>query len=153
MTPTAFCRTALIAVALLAAAAAPAMAEHWHEPGTAPCYAPSHVQPYAPVGVAPTGPAWQDRHVGPAIVLPCHIWPRNLTPLRNDRYLPLACLERFRVGTGTLDLFEDGCLERQGVRVRDLPDRCGVTLRTGHDVLRGYDPACLRDAGYRMAGD
>lgn len=66
---------------------------------------------------------------------------------RND--LPRQCLQTVDTRFGTYRLFGKSCLERDYARVNRLPDRCAVRLYTEDGPRSGFDPLCLRDAGYR----
>ncbi|SMY08308.1 hypothetical protein [Flavimaricola marinus] len=95
---------------------------------------------------------------GPVIIMPSHgqapQHPHNpQTPTRPTvSNLPLACLQTVTVNRGDVRLMEARCLDAEGVDVRALPNRCGVALHTRNGIVRGFDPTCLGDAGYRLAG-
>jgi hypothetical protein len=59
-------------------------------------------------------------------------------------------LRRFETRFGDHRMFMRRCLQRSDVRVRDLPNRCEVRLFTDNGPRNGFDPACLRQAGYRI---
>jgi hypothetical protein len=84
---------------------------------------------------------------------------RDLTPQRpagwetgNNRNvaLPRTCMQQIETRSGNHSMLMSRCLQRNDVRVRDLPNRCEVRLFTDNGPRNGFDPACLRQAGYRI---
>ena len=147
-----------IATVAMAAALLTAPALHAQGLGAESAYGPSG-QAVTPPRHAPT-PERGGRAVvvtpGPVVVLPGHpaMPPRHPVVWGGcGRYLPVRCLRTYSFATGTLRLFEARCLEDAGVTTRDLPPASAVTVRVGGQVIEGYDPVRLREAGYRMAGD
>lgn len=66
------------------------------------------------------------------------------------RVLPGECL---RVTEGRRDdriVFPEQCLNRAGIRDRDLPGRCETRLRTRSGRLDVYRARCLADAGWSL---
>lgn len=63
--------------------------------------------------------------------------------------LPRACLTRVETRFGTHRILGRNCLRRNDVNVRNLPRNCAVRLHSNGNVRRGFDPQCLRDAGFR----
>ncbi|WP_296427407.1 hypothetical protein [Yoonia sp.] len=67
----------------------------------------------------------------------------------NGRWvLPSTCMRDVQTRFGTVRMFGQRCLEQNYRQVNSLPDRCAVRVYTGNGPRRGFDPLCLRDAGY-----
>lgn len=140
-------RAALCAAALMLSAGTPVVAEAWYDPGHEP------VRPFVPVGV----PQTPDRYAHPVIIQPAPVIVLPFQPgysFFSAPRLPASCLQAVHLtGTGRITLFESDCLAHRHINLRSLPLQCSVTLRTVQETVRGYDPGCLRDAGYRLSGD
>lgn len=71
--------------------------------------------------------------------------------------LPAYCLTRVRTGNGPVRMFDKRCLKRNYRQADRLPQACRVTVRSwgqGQQLRRlGYDPLCLRNRGFRVAGN
>lgn len=65
------------------------------------------------------------------------------------RTVPYQCLQTVQTRFGTQRLFGQHCLQRSYRHVNSLPERCVVQLYTFDGPVRGYDPLCLQDQGYR----
>lgn len=83
---------------------------------------------------------------------PVHVPAPAAVPTQ-DRYLPLACVDGIELGDEDLYVFDSACMRNRGISLRDLPAQCAVSIRISGDSARGYNPVCLRQAGYRLAGD
>lgn len=67
----------------------------------------------------------------------------------NDRRaLPRECLRGVETRFGTQRMFLQRCLEQNYRHVNSLPGRCAVRVYTNNGPRQGYDPLCLREAGY-----
>lgn len=78
--------------------------------------------------------------------------PRNVKPLpkRVARYdLPQRCLRTFNA-YGQRPLLGTGCLNKHYKHANSLPQECKVGFWNGKKVKRAYEPACLRQQGYRV---
>ena len=75
--------------------------------------------------------------------------PRHDRSSRRAQVLPRACLTRVETRFGTHRILGRNCLRRNDVNLRSLPRDCAVRLRSNGNVRRGFDPQCLRDAGFR----
>ena len=77
--------------------------------------------------------------------------PRHRNDTRNarNRDLPRTCLRGIETRFGTQRMFVQRCLERNDVRVNRLPNRCAVRVISTNGPRRGFDPLCLREAGFR----
>ena len=75
----------------------------------------------------------------------------NGHPRRQDnrKVLPSACVREIQTPYGDHRMFMRRCLERNAIRVSQLPDRCEVRLFTNDGPRNGFDPACMRQEGYR----
>lgn len=69
---------------------------------------------------------------------------------QNRMTLPGDCLRGVQTRFGTQRMFIRQCLTRNDVRLRDLPRRCEVRAYTNDGPRNGYDPLCMREAGYRI---
>lgn len=74
--------------------------------------------------------------------------PRQRDHVRN-RELPRQCLRSIETRFGTQRMFTQRCLERNYARVNRLPERCAVRVYSDNGPRSGFDPLCLREAGYR----
>jgi len=68
-------------------------------------------------------------------------------PSRNT--LPQACLTPVGTSYGTFRVFERNCLRQRYAYASGLPRQCSVRLFSNRGPVRGYDPRCLRENGYR----
>ena len=76
-----------------------------------------------------------------------HGW-GNLNRQNNRRELPGECLRGIETRFGTQRMFVQRCLERNYHHVASLPARCAVRVYSNDGPRQGYDPLCLREAGY-----
>ena len=76
--------------------------------------------------------------------------PQHPINLGNQQRLPQSCVRRIETRYGEHRMLLRRCLQRSDIRVRDLPNRCEVRLFTDDGPRNGFDPACLRQAGYRI---
>lgn len=67
------------------------------------------------------------------------------------RVLPRQCFMQVRTRYGEHRFFGRRCLERNFAGFSQLPRACAVRLITDRGPRAGYDPACLRDKGYRRS--
>lgn len=68
----------------------------------------------------------------------------------NDRRtVPSACLQTVDTRFATQRLYGQHCLERNYRHVNSLPERCAVRFYTSAGPVRGFDPLCLQEHGYR----
>jgi hypothetical protein len=75
---------------------------------------------------------------------------RNRGHDNNGRWvLPGDCLRTVENRFGSQRMFEQRCLERHYRHANRLPERCAVRVFTSDGPRNGYDPLCLREAGYR----
>lgn len=65
------------------------------------------------------------------------------------RVLPEACFQAVETRYGTQRLFGLRCLERNYRHVNRLPENCAVRLYASNGPVRGFDPLCLREEGFR----
>lgn len=89
---------------------------------------------------------------GPIIILGDGPGRRDEREERRDGYLPQSCLQTYEVSGRSVRLFEADCLRASHIENRELPRACQVSVRTSEGRVNGYDPSCLRDEGYRLAG-
>lgn len=66
----------------------------------------------------------------------------------DSRRLPPACLTDWPVRSGTVRLHDPDCLAARFGRAEELPLDCAVTIRSRGRFVSGFDPACLREAGW-----
>ncbi len=72
-------------------------------------------------------------------------------PNRVARYnLPQRCLRTYRAYSGTRPLLAPNCLNKHYKHANNLPQQCKVGFWNGKKVKRAYEPACLRQKGYRV---
>ncbi len=94
-------------------------------------------------------PSRQYHHVykEPKIVHP-HVRP---VPKRVARYdLPHRCLRTIKGYGPNRQLLGPKCLKKHYKHANSLPNQCKVGFWNGKKVKRGYEPACLRQQGYRV---
>ncbi|WP_170457356.1 hypothetical protein [Ruegeria arenilitoris] len=84
----------------------------------------------------------------PQNVRPDHIRP---LPRRVARYdLPQRCLKTYNGYSKKRPLLGPNCLEKHYKHANSLPQQCKVGFWDGKKVRRAYEPACLRQKGYRV---
>ncbi|UWR06836.1 hypothetical protein [Ruegeria sp. B32] len=84
----------------------------------------------------------------PQNVRPDHIRP---LPRRVARYdLPQRCLKTYNGYSKKRPLLGLNCLEKHYKHANSLPQQCKVGFWDGKKVKRAYEPACLRQKGYRV---
>ncbi|WP_170372960.1 hypothetical protein [Ruegeria arenilitoris] len=84
----------------------------------------------------------------PQNVRPDHIRP---LPRRVARYdLPQRCLKTYNGYSKKRPLLGPNCLEKHYKHANSLPQQCKVGFWDGKKVKRAYEPACLRQKGYRV---
>jgi len=72
-------------------------------------------------------------------------------PPRVARYdLPQKCLRIYEQYSKKRPLLRPKCLERHYKFADSLPKQCEVGFWDGKKVKRAYEPACLRQRGYRV---
>lgn len=76
-------------------------------------------------------------------------WTGRPRPAGNRNVLPSECLGQIDTRYGDHRMYMSRCLERHQVWVAQLPRRCEVRLFTNDGPRNGYDPACMRQEGYR----
>ncbi|MEX0327484.1 MAG: hypothetical protein AB3N07_02080 [Ruegeria sp.] len=77
----------------------------------------------------------------------------NARPLpdRVARYdLPQRCLRTYKNYSGSRPLLGPSCLNKYYKHAGKLPNQCKVGFWNGKQVKRAYEPACLREYGYRI---
>jgi len=73
-------------------------------------------------------------------------------PDRVARYnLPQRCLRTFPSYSNSRPLLGPSCLKKHYRHAGSLPNQCKVGFWSGNKVRRAYEPACLRQHGYRVA--
>ncbi|MEM1006103.1 MAG: hypothetical protein AAF496_02155 [Pseudomonadota bacterium] len=71
-------------------------------------------------------------------------------PRRVARYdLPQRCL-RTHEGYGQRPVLGTQCLDRHYKHANSLPEQCKIGFWNGKKIRRAYEPACLRQQGYRV---
>ncbi len=78
---------------------------------------------------------------------------RDLRPLPRKvaRYdLPQRCLRTYKGYSRTRPLLGTSCLNKHYKHSNSLPPQCKVGFWNGTKVSRAYEPACLRQKGYRV---
>ncbi|MFK7750977.1 MAG: hypothetical protein AB8B51_00365 [Sedimentitalea sp.] len=83
------------------------------------------------------------------------VQPQNVRPQpqRLSRYnLPAECLANFTVNRTTKRLFGARCLTNKYRFAQSLPYACQYQFRTAGVTRTTYEPVCLRERGYRVAG-
>ena len=78
--------------------------------------------------------------------------PRHVRPLPKHvaRYnLPRRCLRHYD-SFPQRPLLAPKCLDRHYKHANSLPRQCKVGFWNGNKVRRAYEPACLRQKGYRL---
>ncbi len=76
--------------------------------------------------------------------------PRGERP-RDQFAVPRRCLATFQTRTGSVRMFERGCMRENYRRVAQLPRSCAVRSVTRVGARGGWDPQCLRDEGYYIS--
>ncbi len=72
-------------------------------------------------------------------------------PDRVARYdLPRRCLRTFKNYSNSRPLLGPSCLKKHYKHAGGLPNQCKVGFWNGNKVKRAYEPACLRQYGYRV---
>ena len=72
-------------------------------------------------------------------------------PHRVAKYdLPHRCLRTFDHYSPRHSLLGPGCLKKHYKHANSLPKKCKVGFWNGKKVRRAYEPACLRQHGYRV---
>jgi len=67
--------------------------------------------------------------------------------------LPARCLVGVNTLHGEVNLFARRCLMQNYHHVNRLPARCEISVRNVRGNMRhGYEPRCLRQAGFRVEG-
>lgn len=80
--------------------------------------------------------------------------PHHVRPLpeRVARYsLPQRCLRTFKAYSHNRPLLGTRCLSKYYKYSNSLPRQCKVGFWNGKEVRRAYEPACLRQEGYRVS--
>ncbi|WP_120634069.1 hypothetical protein [Ruegeria sp. EL01] len=80
------------------------------------------------------------------------ITPQPVRPLPQHvaRYdLPQRCLRTFKA-YGDRPLLGPNCLKKHYKHANSLPQQCKVGFWNGKKVKRAFEPACLRQQGYRV---
>ncbi len=78
-------------------------------------------------------------------------YPVRPLPKRVARYdLPQRCLRTFQNYSSRHPLLGPKCLNKHYKHARSLPHQCKVGFWNGKHVKRAYEPACLRQHGYRI---
>lgn len=72
--------------------------------------------------------------------------PRNVA--RYD--LPQQCLRNYNAYSNNQPLLAPNCLKKHYKHANSLPQECKVGFWNGKKVKRAYEPACLRQQGYRV---
>ncbi len=67
---------------------------------------------------------------------------------RNRMVLPRNCVKTLDTQYGSYRLFQRNCMRQNHRFVSDLPRRCKVRIATHNGPRNGWDPRCLREAGY-----
>lgn len=84
----------------------------------------------------------------PQDVRPNHIRP---LPKRIARYdLPQRCLKTYKSYSKKRPLLGTSCLQKHYKHANSLPQQCKVGFWNGTKVKRAFEPACLRQKGYRV---
>ncbi len=72
-------------------------------------------------------------------------------PDRVARYdLPYRCLRTYDGYSSDRQLLGPKCLQKHYKHANSLPNQCKVGFWNGNKVKRAYEPACLRQKGYRV---
>ncbi|WP_171101398.1 MULTISPECIES: hypothetical protein [unclassified Ruegeria] len=82
-----------------------------------------------------------------------HAKPHHVRPLPKSvaKYnLPQRCLRTFKGAGHHRPLLGERCLGKHYKHASSLPYQCKVGFWNGKRVNRGYEPACLRQYGYRV---
>ena len=78
-------------------------------------------------------------------------YPVRPRPQRLARYdLPHRCLRTIKGYGPNRQLLGPKCLKKHYRHANSLPNQCKVGFWNGKKVKRGYEPACLRQQGYRV---
>ncbi|GAB4543883.1 MAG: hypothetical protein Tsb0024_14820 [Ruegeria sp.] len=86
--------------------------------------------------------------VQPPVRRPHHVRP---LPPRVARYdLPQQCLRVFKHYSTERPLLATKCLDKHYDYSASLPQQCKVGFWNGKKIKRAYEPACLRQKGYRV---
>ena len=89
--------------------------------------------------------------IHPKVVHPKVVHPRPVPP-RVSRYdLPGQCLRNYRVNHDNVRLLGAACLRKNYRQVNALPYACQLQISGRSGSQTGYEPACLRERGYRIA--
>lgn len=74
--------------------------------------------------------------------------PRHPNGIRDNKVLPRACLRNFDTRFGNIRMFQRNCMRDNYRFVNNLPRSCTVRIATYNGPRNGWDPLCLRQAGY-----
>ncbi|NOE28042.1 hypothetical protein [Ruegeria sp. HKCCD6157] len=95
----------------------------------------------------------KDRATRQQTYTPAPYTPQPVRPLppRVARYdLPQRCLRTFNGYSQDHPLLGPKCLKKHYKHANSLPQECKVGFWNGQKVKRAYEPACLRQKGYRV---
>jgi len=97
-------------------------------------------------------------HVYKAPPKPVYVKPKSRPPYvrplpeRVARYsLPQRCLRTYKGYSKRHPLLGTSCLSKHYKYTNSLPHQCKVGFWDGKKVKRAYEPACLRQKGYRVS--
>jgi hypothetical protein len=106
-------------------------------------------RPWAPPVVAPHPHSPRTVDVSPRPPAPRIVdIPRRPRGARNAKIIPRDCLKNFEGRFGNYRMFQRSCMRENYQFVRSLPQTCKVRLVTRKGTRNGWDPRCLRQAGY-----
>ncbi|CUH50434.1 MULTISPECIES: hypothetical protein [Ruegeria] len=78
-------------------------------------------------------------------------YPVRPLPQHVARYdLPQKCLRKYSAYSNNHPLLAPKCLKKHYKHANSLPQECKVGFWNGNKVNRAYEPACLRQKGYRV---
>lgn len=81
---------------------------------------------------------------------PAPHYPRPQQPQRSQA-LPRSCLKVVDSPRGDQVIYGLNCLDKAGVRLRDLPNECFRSVRIRDGNVRGYEPRCLSKRGVELS--
>tara|TARA_R110002049_G_scaffold57469_3_gene157549 strand:+ start:1204 stop:1629 length:426 start_codon:yes stop_codon:yes gene_type:complete len=97
---------------------------------------------------------WTAPVVAPPVVAPHPHGPRTVDvpprprDTRNAKIIPRGCLKNFDTRFGNYRMFQRSCMRENYRFVQSLPRACRVRIVTRKGARNGWDPQCLRQAGY-----
>lgn len=90
--------------------------------------------------------------IKPQVVAPRKVTPRPLPPAVSRHNLPAECIRVHQVNNRNLRLLGARCLRQNYRHSGALPQACQYQFTERGRTRTGYEPVCLRQRGFRIAG-